>query len=197
MFRVVSCVSWAASLRSAVTLARSLQRGEAPASTEDIDVEKKKGRLAPALSSWGLVRSETGYCRFQPGKARSWWIVEFPETVNVFRILGGSSSAETADATARTRSGFLNLRGAGAERARAQSIDAGRLRPNLASPESNNLSEKSPLRFSLSLRALNPGRLSPAMHVDSGTDHRPDHRWIINQDIPLWSQNCPIHYRHS
>jgi len=41
-------VSWAASLRSAVTLARSLQRGEAPASTEDIDVEKK-GRLSPAL----------------------------------------------------------------------------------------------------------------------------------------------------
>jgi hypothetical protein len=29
------------------------------------------------------VRSETGYCRLQPGKARSWWITEFPETVRV------------------------------------------------------------------------------------------------------------------
>jgi len=32
---------------------------------------KEKGRLAPALSFFGLVRPETGYCRFRPGKVRS------------------------------------------------------------------------------------------------------------------------------
>ena len=32
------------------------------------------------------------------------------------------------------------------------------------------------------------------MDVDSGTDDRSKHGWIINLDIPLWSQKCPVHY---
>src|SRR6266571_8085912 len=43
-------------------------------------------------------------------------------------------------------------------------------------------------------RALTPLHESPAMHVDSGTDDRPINSCLINQDIPLRSQKCPIHY---
>ena len=175
---------------------RRAGRGVATAFTRWL-LGEKKGRLAPALSSldWRSLGNRLRHIPAWQGQV----LVDRRVSRDCQRLPDsrGSSSAETADATARTRRGFLNLRGAGAERARAQSIGAGRLRPNLASHESNNLSEKSALPFFADLRALNAGRLSPAMHVDGGTDDRPDHRWIINHDIPLWGQNCPIHYRHS